>query len=225
MPSLVRRKPAGLKRTGACRLPVPLVAELKFQAGGRSPSDYLLLSPWGARLDVLNLAHRVFLPAATLAFVKLNWPHGAPEARLASPYEVASSLWLKEGFKFDGVPPRDPEKVKARAAKLAAIAELRRQLQPIVTSKLKNRPQYAFIRKTHKTLAAKAGVPKEARDIQQGHAPKEHGRDLSGCGPHEPIGVGRGGLERDPEAGGCEGRSRSAQARRWRRITAPRSQS
>jgi hypothetical protein len=104
----------GNKRNGACRLPAPLVAELRLQARGRSPSNYLLLSPWGSKLDVLNLAHRVFTPAATLAFVHLNWPHGAPEARLCTPYEVASSLWLKDGFKFDGVPPTALEKIKAR---------------------------------------------------------------------------------------------------------------
>jgi hypothetical protein len=67
-------------------------------------------------------------------------------------------------------PPSRRSRPALRTEKLAAIDELRKTLKPVVASKLKHRPQYAFIRQTHKTLAAQAGVPKVARDLQQGHA-------------------------------------------------------
>jgi hypothetical protein len=163
---------AGKKSNGASILPPDLVAILRLQSRGRGGSAPLLLSAEGCELDLNNLNDRTFRPAVVLAVVKENWPHGRIEAREAEPVEVAQAIVRGKPASIGCVPTTDPAKIEARQRHQKAVAVLAGELHPVVTACLHRRPLYAFIRHTHQTLAAKAGVHPYSIDAQIGHKPE-----------------------------------------------------
>lgn len=119
----------------------------------------------------MNFTKRVFRLAASLAFVRMHWPHGAPETAYAEPVEVASVIHRDTPFKQDGRKPSRPAKVEALAHKKAAIDALAEQLRATVKANLEGRDLYAFTRHTHETLArAVAKVHPDNVNAQIGHS-------------------------------------------------------
>jgi hypothetical protein len=165
----------GKKNNGACTLPVELIARLRLASQHRGQTGLLLVSPDGSPLDMANFGKRSFKPAAILAFTHELWPHAKPEARECTPIDVAAAILHGKAPGFDGPPPTDPEKIKARDAKTAAIETLRKELAPAVKAKLKGRPFYAYCRHSHETLASVSGVHPHAIDAQIGHDGKGTG--------------------------------------------------
>lgn len=143
---------------------------------GRPANDKsLLVTQKGMALDLHNLRD-CFKRAATLAFVKMNWPTSDRRSQLTNPLEVAQSIFSGRTVGFDGRLPTDPVKVEARKRRCTAIEALVKLLKPVVESCLADRPMYA-LRHTHITWArrfvdydcVRAQVEHAGRDIQEEH--------------------------------------------------------
>ncbi len=160
----------GRKHNGAATLPPELIQELRVYTRKRGIGERLFLTADGNPVDLDNLCKRDFRLAAILAFVRQAWPQNDPTTEHAEPLEVAAAILSGCAHKFDGRAPTDPAKLERRAQKKAAIDGLAALLGPLVKSRLKGRDLYAFIRKTHITLARVAGVNRDAVAVQVGHA-------------------------------------------------------
>ena len=159
----------GKKLNGTATLPPELVQELRIYTRKRNTNDPLFVSADGEAIDPENLCKRDFRLAVTLAFVRQVWPNSDPVAQKADPLEVATAIHLGREHKFDGRVPTDPDKLSDRARRKDAIDALAEMLGPVVKAKLTGRDLYAFIRKTHISLARATGVNRDAVAVQVGH--------------------------------------------------------
>lgn len=159
----------GRKRNGAATLPAELIQELNSYRNGLGSEDPVLVSADGKSIDSVNFCRRDFRLAAILAFVRELWPVDDPLTNSAEPLEVAATILAGVPFKVDGRMPTDSEKLKHRQNRLDAVNGLALRMASTIKAKLAGRDLYAFVRKTHITLARSNGVHPDDVGFQVGH--------------------------------------------------------
>jgi len=161
----------GCKKNGAATLPVEFIAQLESDIARRKAkrADPLLLSPKGHRVDLLNM-NDDFKRYMALAFVKLEWPKGEQVTETIDPMDVEYFLSFAKHRGVDGVPSRDPEKIKQRAEYQQRVTALANKISESVRARLKGTDLYC-LRKTHISWARRLVNPDSVK-AQVGHSPR-----------------------------------------------------
>jgi integrase len=163
---------SGKKRNGMSTLPPAFVPELTRYVSPRKqdPKQPLLVSHRGCEIDRLNISDD-FKFSMVLAFVRMAWPQNEIDALTVDPIQVAYLIYKGKHRGFDGAPPKDPAKLKARQKQIAEVELLTAKIAPEVERRLEGRDLYA-LRKTHVSWARQLVNPDSVK-LQVGHAPQD----------------------------------------------------
>ena len=161
----------GCKRNGAATLPAEFVTQLKHSLVQRNATgdEPLLLSPKGKRIDLLNM-NDDFRRCMTLAFVKLSLPSGGADSGLDA-MDVEYFVSYEKHRRCDGVPTKDPAKIKAREEYQQRVAEIAISIAEQVKARMKGTDLYC-LRKTHISWARRLVNPDSVK-VQVGHAARD----------------------------------------------------
>lgn len=184
----------GKKHNGQCTLPPDLILELrryverrraayvqKYNSDRGFNAQPLLVSARGAKIDRNNMK-RFFEKCMSLAFVRLHWPAGVPDASrpenennpaALEPSEIAYRVATHKLKGFDGPPPKSEDKKIARLNHLQRVEDLAEQIAGIVRDRCKGLYMYR-LRHTHVSWARSLGkVSADSVKQQVGHAPRD----------------------------------------------------
>ena len=163
-------KGEGKKHNGFAAIPRPLEDELRaaFKARDQAkPTDPLLVSAAGARLDRCNL-RQDFARYMALGFTFLEWPEDPTEAE---PLDVAHLIQTGRHRGLDGRKPTDPAKIEARKRRMDSAAAVAESIGERVRARMERRTLYSF-KHTHISWARRLANPDAVRE-QVGHAPRD----------------------------------------------------
>lgn len=178
---------SGKKRNGAATLPEAFVKELKEYLAGRGTlegEEPLFASYRGSKPFRLNLGPD-FKRCMVLAYVRMNWLADEPNVNATTPIEVGHLLYTGRKRGFDGAPPKDPAKLKARELQTRITQRLATKMRTGLERWLVGRDMYC-LRTTHISWARRL-VNADSVRAQVGHAGRDveerHYLDL--VDPHE----------------------------------------
>ncbi len=146
---------SGKKRNGIATIPPAFRAQMLTyleMRGGPGAEERLFVTPTGKPIDLRNI-QELYRQIATFAAVCRHWPDKDLTNVSVEPVEVAAAIRL-ETVRIDGMPPRSPEKIAKREAKIEAISRIAASIRPDVERFLKDRPLYS-LRMTHRMWASR----------------------------------------------------------------------